>query len=119
DPQSALARATRVLTTMAEFVPLAPGSAEVVAGEIAELLDGDVPYFTTTPRRGQLDGPRGTTWLPATDLIGAALRHWRTADLALDREVIRSALVSAYLNEGGLPPSAPTLRVRPRTVDLD
>lgn len=119
DPPAALARATRVLTTMAEFVPLAPGTAEVVAGEIADLLDGDVPYFTTTPRRGRLDGPRGTTWLPATDLIEAALRHWRTADLALDREVIRSALVSAYLNEGGLPSSAPTLRVRPRTAHLD
>jgi lantibiotic modifying enzyme len=96
----------------------------VVAAEVAELLVGDVPFFDTTPRVGRLAGPRGTGWLPAHDLAAAALARWRAADLGLERQVVRAALVSAYLNEGWLPSSTPMPRVEsdptgPDPVSLD
>jgi hypothetical protein len=69
-----------------------------------------VPFFATTPRRGRLTGPRGTQWGPAQDLIAGTLDRWRSADLALEHQVIQSALVSAYLNEGGVPDQQRLLR---------
>ncbi|WBB80307.1 type 2 lanthipeptide synthetase LanM family protein [Micromonospora sp. WMMD882] len=119
DEPAAVARATRLLTAMARYAPLAPADPEVVGAEVAELLDGDVPFFDTVPRDGRLTGPRGTTWLPAEDLVDGALRRWRQADLDREREVIRATLVSAYLNEGYLPRSTPMPRARPVLDDLD
>ena len=72
-------------------MPEAPGDPSVIDGEIDDLLNGDVPFFTTTPRAG---------WGAVPDLIQDALRRWREVDPDLDRQVIRAALVSAYLNEG-------------------
>ncbi|WP_460355416.1 type 2 lanthipeptide synthetase LanM family protein [Actinoallomurus acanthiterrae] len=119
DPGAAADRAAELLTAMARHVPGAPGDPEVVAAEVADLFDGDVPFFATTPRRGRLDGPRGTSYLPEQDLVAAALQRWRTADLRLERDVIRATLVSAYLNDGWLP-GDPGMRVeRPRRDDLD
>ncbi len=119
DEPTAVERAAELLAKSAEFMPLAPSDPEVIAAEIAELLDGDVPFFTTTAGRGRLEGPRGTKWLPEADLVADALRRWRAADLAFERRVIQAALVSAYLNEGWLP-SEQSLRVdEPRTDDLD
>lgn len=119
DEPTAVTRATRVLTTMARYAPLAPADPTVVAAEVADLLDGDVPFFDTLPRDGRLTGPRGTTGLPPEDLVDGALRRWRQADLDRERQVIRATLVSAYLNEGHLPDSTPMPRARPLPDDLD
>ncbi|MEV5748151.1 type 2 lanthipeptide synthetase LanM family protein [Actinoallomurus sp. NPDC052308] len=119
DPGPATDRAADLLTSMAEHVPGAPGDPDVVAAEVADLLDGDVPFFATTPRHGRLDGPRGTSYLPEQDLVTAALHRWRTADLRLDTQVIRATLVSAYLNDGWLPGDRRMRADRPRRDDLD
>jgi type 2 lantibiotic biosynthesis protein LanM len=119
DPAAAADRAADLLTAMAAHVPGAPGDPEVIAAEVADLLDGDVPYFSTTAQRGRLDGPRGTSWLPDQDLVAAALHRWRAADLLLDTQVIRAALVSAYLNDGWLPHERRMPVGRPRGDDLD
>jgi type 2 lantibiotic biosynthesis protein LanM len=106
DEPAAVDRAADLLKRMAETLP-APGEPDVIAAEVAELLVGDIPFFTTTPRRGRLDGPGGTRWGGESDLVADSLRHWRSADLTLERQVIRAALVSAYLNEGWLPGQEP------------
>ncbi len=103
DQAGGIDRATRLLVAMTERMPGAPNTPDVVAAEIDDLLHGDVPFFTTTPRRGQLDGPGGTHWLPESDLVADALDRWRAADLPLERRVIQAALVGAYLNDGWLP----------------
>ncbi len=118
-PDAAMDRATDLLTAMARYVPGAPGDPEVVSAEVADLLDGDVPFFATTPRRGRLAGPRGTSYLPERDLAAAALHRWRADDLRLDRQVIRATLVSAYLNDGWLPSDRKMPEGRPRRDDLD
>ncbi len=102
-PEAAIDRATGLLSRNAEAVPGAPASAEVIAAEVADLLDGDIPFFSTVPCRGTLSGPGGTTWLPEQDLVAAAVTGWRDLDLGLESQVIRAALVSAYLNEGLTP----------------
>jgi class II lanthipeptide synthase len=119
DPGAAADRAAGLLAAMARNVPGAPDDPEVIAAEVADLLDGDVPYFSTTPSRGRLAGPRGTSWLPARDLAAAALHRWRGADLRLDSQVIRATLVSAYLNDGWLPAERPMLVGRPRGGAID
>ncbi|HEV2782632.1 MAG TPA: type 2 lanthipeptide synthetase LanM family protein [Actinophytocola sp.] len=119
DEAAAVARARRLLSSMAQNVPGVPDDPAVIDAEIDDLLRGDVPYFGTTARHGRLDGPGGTSWLPAADLVAGALRRWRAADLGLDRGVIRAALVSAYLNDGWLPGGAPLPQPRVRTADLD
>ncbi len=119
DQAAAVERARALLTTMAERLPEAPGDPAVIAAEIRDLLDGDVPFFTTTPRRGRLTGPRGTSWLPESDLIGGALDRWRGADLALEGQVIQAALVGAYLNEGWLPDEEPLREAELNLQDLD
>ncbi len=103
-PQPAAEQATRLLSDMARTLPGAPSDHEVIAAEIADLHEGDIPYFSTTPEYGRLTGPRGTAWLPPRDLIAAALADWRGADPHLDRDVIKAALVSAYLNDGWMRP---------------
>ncbi len=119
DPAAAADRAAELLAGMARYVPGAPDDPEVIAAEVADLLDGDVPYFRTTPRCGRLAGPRGTSWLPEQDLICAALDRWRTADFERDSQVIRAALVSAYLNDGWLPSERQLSTGRRRDDDLD
>ncbi|MGF1428001.1 type 2 lanthipeptide synthetase LanM family protein [Kitasatospora sp. LaBMicrA B282] len=84
DAPAALARARDILTRNAQANPAAPGEPELIEQEIADLLRGDVPLFTA--RVG-----------PAT--LDAALADWRTAEFELEGEVIRGALVGAYLNE--------------------
>lgn len=103
DEPAAVRRATELLTSQGGNRPGAPDDPAVVAAEIADLLHWDVPVFRTTPGHGRLTGPGGTGWGPRSDQLGAALAHWRAADLELEAEVIRASLVSAYLNEGWVP----------------
>ena len=119
DPGAAADRAAELLAGMARYVPGAPDDPEVIAAEIADLLDGDVPYFRTTPRHGRLEGPRGTSWLPEQDLVRGALDRWRTADFQRDSQVIQAALVSAYLNDGWLPNERQLSTIQRRDDDLD
>lgn len=119
DPVAAANRAVGLLTAMADYVPGAPDDPEVIAAEVADLCEGDIPFFATTPRLGRLDGPRGTSWLPARDLAADAVSQWRTADLRLDSQVIRAALVSAYLNDGWLPGERRMPAGRPRREGTD
>lgn len=114
DEASAVAKAEDLLTRHAGNVPDAPGARDVVAAEVAELLDGDIPFFTTTPATGVLTGPRGTRWGRAANLVAEELDRWRATDPAVERRVIQAALVSAYLNEGWLPDP---VRRLPSTVD--
>ncbi|MEV0612870.1 type 2 lanthipeptide synthetase LanM family protein [Nonomuraea sp. NPDC050404] len=111
--------AADLLARQAANLPGRPDDPAVIEAEVAELLVGDVPFFATTPRKGRLCGPRGTTWGPQEDLVEAALSRWRAADLTLDRQVIQCALVSAYLNEGWLPDQRTLLPSRMDEHDLD
>jgi type 2 lantibiotic biosynthesis protein LanM len=97
-PEPAYARAMDLLVRHARNSPAAPADRRVIEAELADLLDGDVPVFTTTPAQGVLAGPRGTRWGPPEDLIDAAVSGWREADLSVDRQVVEAALVGAYLN---------------------
>jgi lantibiotic modifying enzyme len=106
EPASARDRAAELLTKMAEHVPGAPDDPQVIAGEVADLLAGDIPFFAATPRHGLPGRPAYPPGTPADDLTARALDQWRHADFALDRQVIQAALVSAYLNDGWLPASA-------------
>ncbi|MCP3097391.1 type 2 lantipeptide synthetase LanM family protein [Myxococcus sp. K15C18031901] len=112
----ARARANDLLTKMAGNVSSAPSAPDVIAGEVEELLEGDIPCFTALASEGRLEGPRGTRWLPPTDLVDAALKHWREGDFVLERNVIQSTLVSAYINDGWMPEE---LSLRPRRVRED
>lgn len=80
-----------------------PGAPEVHRGEVADLLVGDVPVFTTTPAEGFLRTADGLVCGPREDQVRLALERWRAADLALERRVTHAALVSAYLNQGTWP----------------
>ncbi|MFI6094905.1 type 2 lanthipeptide synthetase LanM family protein [Lentzea sp. NPDC051213] len=119
DEPAARLRAAGLLAKQAETAPGAPGDPEVIDAEIADLLDGDVPFFATTPRDGVLTGPGGTTWGKPVDLVADALERWRRNDLVLDRQVAEAALVSAYLNEGWLPDDRRLLATTVNTDDLD
>jgi len=114
DQPSAVAKAADLLARHAANAPDAPSSPPVIEAEVAELLDGDIPFFTTTPAVGALTGPRGTTWGRTGDLVAEELHRWRTTSPEVDRRVIQAALVSAYLNEGWLPDP---VRRLPSTVD--
>jgi type 2 lantibiotic biosynthesis protein LanM len=118
DPDTAVERAEGLLARMAASVPGAPGDPAVIAAEVAELLDGDVPYFAALPAEGRLTGPAGLTLLEPQDLVADALARWRAADLDLDRRVIRATLVTAYLNEGWTPGGAPMESGPPRADGL-
>jgi type 2 lantibiotic biosynthesis protein LanM len=112
-PAPARERAFGLLKRMGGNVATAPDRDDVISAEIDDLLVGDVPFFTTTPARGQLDGPGGTRWLEPRDLAAESLQHWRDADLAFERGTVRAALVSAYINDGWLPDEVSLL---PQTV---
>jgi type 2 lantibiotic biosynthesis protein LanM len=119
DEPAARRRAAELLARHAANMAGVPSDPAVIDAEIADLLIGDVPFFTTTPRRGRLAGPGGAVCGAAADLTAEALRRWREADLAIDRQIIQAALVSAYLNEGWLPETQPLRASRLRTGDLD
>lgn len=119
DQAAAVDRAAALFAQMAEQLPGAPSDPAVIAAEIADLLEGDVPFFTTTPRLGRLTGPGGTAWLPERDLAAEALERWRAADLDLDRVFIGAALVSAYLNNDWMPSGDPMPSPAPRRDGLD
>ncbi|MFI7708213.1 type 2 lanthipeptide synthetase LanM family protein [Nonomuraea sp. NPDC049480] len=103
DEASARRKAADLLARQAENVPGTPADPAVIEAEVDDLLEGDLPFYSTTPRTGVLTGPRGTSWGTPEDLLAAALRRWREADFELERKVIKSALVGAYLYEGWLP----------------
>jgi type 2 lantibiotic biosynthesis protein LanM len=119
DPATATERAAGLLAAMAEHVCGAPDDPAVIAAEVADLAEGDIPFFSTTPGVGQLAGPGGTAWLPAQDLIADALGRWRTADFEMDRLVIRATLVSAYLNDGWMPGKRRMRAGQTRLTDLE
>ncbi len=100
NPEPARQRAFGLLQKMAANVSVAPGDPDVINAEIDELLEGDVPYFSTVVREGRLHGPGDTYWLPPCHLVEAALADWRSADFALEQRVIQASLVSAYINDG-------------------
>ncbi|RCG27099.1 type 2 lantipeptide synthetase LanM [Sphaerisporangium album] len=119
DEAPAIRKAAHLLAEQAGNLPGAPSDPDVIGAEVAELLDGDIPFFSTTPRHGRMDGPRGTTWGEEKDLIEDALRRWRDREPALDRDVIRAALISAYLNEGWTPQAKSAAPSLLRYHDLD
>lgn len=113
DEPAARARAEEVLMGMARNFSSAPSDPAVIAAEIDDLLIDDIPMFTTTPGTGQLTGPAGVHWLPPRDLIADNLADWRRADAEAERNFIRSALVSAYVNDGFL---AGDVSFRPKAI---
>lgn len=114
EPESATAAAVDLLTRHAATAAGTPTDPYVIAAEVGELLDGDVPLFTTTPAMGLLLGPRGTTFGERTDLVAAALDRWRAADPGRDRSIVQAGVVAAYLDEGWQPDAT---RQLPSTVD--
>ncbi|MEV6604445.1 type 2 lanthipeptide synthetase LanM family protein [Kutzneria sp. NPDC051319] len=69
--------------------------------EIEDLLAGDIPFYTAVPE------------------VAEALDRFRRGDVEVEREVIKAALVSAYLNDGWLPDDKPMRPTVIRTDDLD
>jgi type 2 lantibiotic biosynthesis protein LanM len=116
DERAAVAQAADLLARHAQNAAAAPGDRAVIEAEIADMLDGDVPVFMTTPRAGRLTGPRGTGYGPALDLIEDAVTRWRGHDQRQELQVISGTLISAYLNEGVLPSFKP---LSPRQVSRD
>ncbi len=116
DEAAAVKQAAELLAAHAANASIAPAAADVIAAEVAELLDGDVPLFATSPATGWLSGPRGTAFGPARDLIAEAIGRWRGIDHRLDLQVVSDTLVSAYLNEGWTP-QGPPMRVTKLSVD--
>ena len=116
DQPAAVTRGVDLLRKMAARVRIAPHVQDVVEAEVADLLDGDIPFFTTIASDGVLEGPRGTHWMRPSDLVDDALEGWRAADFPLERLVIRAALVSAYINEGWMPPEG---QMKPASVHVD
>lgn len=111
DEPAAHARSVDLLARHAANAAEAPAEPDVIAAEVDDLLVGDIPMFTIPlrPRSGGLPEP-----------VVEALRRWRGADQDLDRQVLRSSLISAYLNETPPAPVGPPLEPeRVRTGDLD
>jgi type 2 lantibiotic biosynthesis protein LanM len=98
--EAARQRAFGLLEKMAANVSMAPDDPAVINAEIDELLNGDIPYFSTVVGEGRLHGPADTYWLPPCQLVEAALADWRSADFPLEQRVIQASLVSAYINDG-------------------
>ncbi|MEJ2852623.1 MULTISPECIES: type 2 lanthipeptide synthetase LanM family protein [unclassified Saccharothrix] len=101
--QETAERKARALLARHSINTRGPGDPDVHAAEVAELLVGDIPVFTTTPAEGWLHTPGGLVCGPRVDQVALALHNWRTADFALERRVTHAALVSAYLNQGAEP----------------
>ena len=112
-------RAHDLLAKMASKVPAAPDDPAVIDAEIDDLLIADIPFFSTTPAKGCLDGPQGTQWRPVYNLLDTTLQHWRSADFELERHVIQAALVSAYINQGWRPDDPSMWPAKARTENLE
>lgn len=108
-----------LLSRMAINTSIAPIDMVVIDAEIADLKEGDIPFFFTTVAQGQLEGPRGTHWLRSSNLIDVNLDHWRSTDLKTERSIIHAALVSAYINDGGIPEHEPLWPSTARRDDLE
>jgi type 2 lantibiotic biosynthesis protein LanM len=112
-------RGVDLFRRMAANVSSAPGDPAVIDAEIEDLMEGDIPVFSTIVKEGRLEGPGSTYWLPRRNLIDSALEHWRAADFELERNVIRASLVAAYVNDGWMPEGDSLLPASPRPGDLD
>jgi type 2 lantibiotic biosynthesis protein LanM len=119
NPEPARQRAFGLLEKMAANVSVAPSDPAVINAEIDELLQGDIPYFFAVAREGRLRGPGGTYWLPPCHLVEAALADWRSADFALERNVVQASLVSAYLNDNWKAHGTSGLQTQGRGGDLE
>ncbi len=104
DPAAGLDRARDILRRNADALPGAPRDPETIDTEITDLLSGDIPVFTL---------------LVDDALLDSMLTGWRTADFTREEDVIRSALVGAYLNERQLPARARVVTAAPRADALD
>src|SRR5262249_10065115 len=58
-------------------------------------------------------------WLSDRQLVEAVLEDWRSADFALERRVIQSSLVSAYINDGWKSHGTSVLRTHGRGGDVE
>ncbi|GIM86728.1 type 2 lanthipeptide synthetase LanM family protein [Salinispora arenicola] len=105
DEPAAKARVIDLLTRHAANAAEAPAEPDVIVAEVDDLLVGDIPVFTSTLRAG----PGGLS-----EPVAEALRRWREADQELDQQVLRSSLISAYLNE--TPPTPDTSRLVPKRI---
>ncbi|MFF7246845.1 type 2 lanthipeptide synthetase LanM family protein [Embleya sp. NPDC008237] len=103
DEPAAVERARDVLTRQAKALHGAPTSPEVVRAEVADLLDGDVPFFGVRPEDGRMDGPRGTTWGDPVHLIDASVERWRAGDPEFEEVMIRSSLLGVYRDRSAMP----------------
>ncbi|WP_309110527.1 type 2 lanthipeptide synthetase LanM family protein [Saccharothrix sp.] len=117
--QEAAERKARALLARHSINTRGPGDPDVHAAEVAELLVGDIPVFTTTPAEGWLHTPGGLVCGPRVDQVALALHNWRTADFALERRVTHAALVSAYLNQGAEPDLGRMSAGEPEQSDAD
>jgi class II lanthipeptide synthase len=118
-PEPARQRAFELLQKMAADVSFATSDPAVISAELDDLLEGDVPCFFGMVAEGCLHGPGGTHWLAPSHLIEDALANWRSADFALERNVIQSSLVSAYINDGWVRDTASLLPKQGRGGDLE
>ncbi len=100
DEPAAVQRARELLRQQSEAAIRLPLAAAVIESELADLLIGDVPYFSGRPIDGHLVGPGGSKTPVSPDRVAVALRQWRIGDPAVQRTVMRAALVSAYLDDG-------------------
>jgi type 2 lantibiotic biosynthesis protein LanM len=92
-------RARDLFARMAGNVAGSPSDLAVIDAEIDDLMVGDIPYFGTVASEGMLQGPGGTRWLERRDLVDGALQGWRKANLELERNFVRTTLVSAYVDD--------------------
>ncbi|QMU71459.1 type 2 lanthipeptide synthetase LanM family protein [Streptacidiphilus sp. P02-A3a] len=97
DETAALDHARTALRRHAQANPVAPADAAVVETEIADLLVGDTPVFTTRLSRERLH---------------AAVDDWRAADLDFEAGLIRFALPGVYA-DGHRPVADPGPADRP------
>ncbi|MFL6162407.1 MAG: DUF4135 domain-containing protein [Jatrophihabitantaceae bacterium] len=88
DETAAIERACQLLADHGAAHPPAPDDLAVVAAEVADLLEGDTPYFRTEAGNGRLRGPRNTSWGEPGDLVAEALHRWRTADPIAERALL-------------------------------
>lgn len=83
DEATALEKARDLFVRNAAVMPIAPSSAEEIAGELDDLCHGDVPVFTAPLVRARVE---------------ATLADWRAMRIDLEEMAIRTALVVTELN---------------------
>lgn len=115
----ATARAHKLLSMMAEKIPLASDDPIVVAAEINDLKNGDIPFFTTFIRDSALVGPDNVQYAQHKNLIDAALENWRNADFDIEYKIIQASLSSAYINDGWHPGQQSLWSMQARTENLE